>query len=170
MLLVLFDIFLGLNHAEHACVFALITLTAVKFCIGSGNVNQQHMAVFVSPWRLMCNTLTRRGLCVGCFRVSTTVFVCPWQLLCNTLTTRGLCVGCFGVRTTVFVIQWQLMCNTLTRRGLCVGCFRVGHCEKATELQAVETLLISDELFRYVHGCVCVWVGACTCVHACMCV
>ena len=114
MLLVLFDIFLGLNHAEHACVFALITLTAVKFCIGSGNVNQQHTAVFVCPWRLMCNTLTRRGLCVGCFRV--------------------------------------------------------GHCEKATELQAVETLLISDELFRYVHGCVCVWVGACTCVHACMCV
>ena len=54
----------------------------------------------------------------------------------------------------------------LTRRGLCVGCFRVRHCEKATELQAVETLLISDELFRYVW--VCVYVRVCVCMGVCM--
>ena len=35
-----FYFFLDLNHAKHACVFALITLTAMKFCIGSGNVNK----------------------------------------------------------------------------------------------------------------------------------
>ena len=135
-----FFFLLHLNHAKHACVFALTTLTAMKFCIGSGSVNKQYMTIFLFPWQLLCKMLTRRGLCVGCFRVSTAIFVFPWQLLCK----------------------------MLTRRGLCVGCFRVRHCEKATELQAVETLLISDELFRYV--CACAWVGACMCMHVCVCV
>ena len=78
------------------------------------------------------------------------------------------CIGSGSVNKqymTIFLFPWQLLCKMLTRRGLCVGCFRVRHCEKATELQAVETLLISDELFRYV--CACAWVGAC--MYACVC-
>ena len=30
--------------------------------------------------------------------------------------------------------------------------YRIGHVEKAAELQAIETLLISDALFRYLKG------------------
>lgn len=45
------------------------------------------------------------------------------------------------------------------------GCvLRLKHCERAAELQAVETLLVTDELFRSVST-----VLRYLCVHACMC-